>query len=80
MGQRQRVRLAMAFLHRPDLVLLDEPLNSLDDHGRELLVGSLAELAARGGAAVCCSPSAAEGIPFDRGLVLEDGLLSEAGR
>lgn len=80
MGQRQRVRLAMAFLHEPDLVLLDEPLNSLDDHGRELLVHALAALAGRGGAAVCCSPSAAVGIPFDRTLILDRGLLTEGGR
>jgi ABC-type multidrug transport system ATPase subunit len=77
MGQRQRVRLAMALLHEPDLVLLDEPLNSLDDHGRELLVGALANLTRRGGAAVCCSPSATAGIPFDRALTLEAGDLRE---
>ncbi len=80
MGQRQRVRLAMAFRHEPDLVLLDEPLNSLDDHGRELLVGALATLTGRGGAAVCCSPAAAAGIPFDRTLTLDQGLLTEHRR
>jgi hypothetical protein len=33
MGQRQRVRAAMAFLHDPQLVLLDEPGMSLDEPG-----------------------------------------------
>ncbi|HVW48406.1 MAG TPA: ABC transporter ATP-binding protein [Solirubrobacterales bacterium] len=80
MGQRQRVRLAMAFLHEPDLVLLDEPLNSLDEHGRELLVGALAALGRRGGAAVCCSPAVVAGIPFDRALVLDGGRLRESSR
>ena len=40
MGQRQRVRLAMAFLHRPRIVLLDEPHTSLDDDGLALLRGA----------------------------------------
>jgi len=30
MGQRQRMLLAMTFIKEPDLVLLDEPRNSLD--------------------------------------------------
>ncbi len=39
MGQRQRVRLAMAMLPGPRVVLLDEPLTSLDDEAAELLDG-----------------------------------------
>jgi ABC-type multidrug transport system ATPase subunit len=78
MGQRQRVRLAMAFLHEPDLVLLDEPLGSLDGHGAELLLGCLAELARRGGGAVWCSPELDPAVPLDRRLALRDGALQEA--
>src|SRR3954451_5678338 len=40
-GQRQRLRLALAFTHRPDVVLLDEPVNSLDDEGIAVVAGAL---------------------------------------
>jgi ABC-2 type transport system ATP-binding protein len=75
MGQRQRVRLAMAFLHKPDVVLLDEPLNSLDARGAEMLLGCLAELTGRGGGVIWCAPSVGEEAPFDLRLVLEGGRL-----
>jgi len=82
MGQRQRVRLAMAFLHRPDLVLLDEPWNSLDEEGEHLLAASLIELRSRGGSAICCTPTGAElsrAVPnIDRALRLEAGSLHSA--
>ena len=32
LGQRQRVRLALTFVHSPELVLLDEPHTSLFDY------------------------------------------------
>jgi ABC-2 type transport system ATP-binding protein len=77
MGQRQRVRLAMAFLHEPDLVLLDEPLNSLDRDGAEALLRCVADVTARGGAVLWCAPEVGDEAPFDRRLVLADGALSE---
>lgn len=36
-GQKTKVFLAGIFLHNPQLVLLDEPSNHLDDSGRQLL-------------------------------------------
>jgi ABC-2 type transport system ATP-binding protein len=59
MGQRQRLRLALTFLHRPKAVLLDEPWNSLDDDGTRLLQDMLVEHALAGGVAVCCVPDGA---------------------
>ena len=79
MGQRQRIRLAMTFLHDPDVALLDEPQTSLDAHGLALLRGALDELRARGGAAVWCSPSR-DGIDvdFDLARVIDGGRVVEA--
>ena len=47
MGQRQRIRLAMAFLHEPQVMLLDEPRNSLDDDGYRVLSQQIELMAAR---------------------------------
>jgi ABC-type multidrug transport system ATPase subunit len=76
MGQRQRLRLAMAFMAEPDVVLLDEPLTSLDGEGGELLARAIAALLSRGGAVLWCSPEPeVEYVRFDRSLRLRDGVL-----
>jgi ABC-type multidrug transport system ATPase subunit len=78
LGQRQRVRLAIAFLHSPRLVLLDEPLNSLDDDGIAVLVTALVELTGRGGAAIWCSPGPPDVDQVTRGYVIEDARLERS--
>jgi len=47
-GMRQRIKLAQAMLHDPDIILLDEPLNGLDPVGRREFTDLLADLASKG--------------------------------
>jgi ABC-2 type transport system ATP-binding protein len=47
-GMKQRVKLAQALLHNPDLLVLDEPMNGLDPMGRQEMGGILKDLASKG--------------------------------
>jgi ABC-type multidrug transport system ATPase subunit len=79
MGQRQRVRLAMTFLPDPNLVLLDEPRNSLDEAGLEVLNRELHALADRGGAGVWCAPAGEPAaLDFDESWLLSAAALVPA--
>ena len=77
-GQRQRLRLALGFLHDPAVILLDEPTTSLDQPARELLEAALVRRRSGGAAAIVCAPSrSAEGPALDRSFLVEDGSLVE---
>jgi ABC-type multidrug transport system ATPase subunit len=76
MGQRQRLRLAMVMLRDPTVLLLDEPDNSLDEHGISMLLDVVADVAGRGGVVIWCSPMGGPpGLALDRSLVVENGGL-----
>ena len=79
MGERQRVRLAMTFLHGPRLVLLDEPRTSLDAAGLELLDAAARDAERAGGAVLWCSPTGEEPpAGTSRELVVAGGRVVEA--
>jgi ABC-type multidrug transport system ATPase subunit len=79
MGQRQRIRLAMAFLHEPRVILLDEPRNSLDDEGYELLNAQTKLATERGASLLWCSPRGEDRVlECDQSFSLVEGKLEPA--
>lgn len=61
-GMRQRVSVARAMVHAPDVVLADEPFTGLDVVGTTALTGVLTELKAAGAALVLVTHNVAEGL------------------
>ncbi|HZB34297.1 MAG TPA: ABC transporter ATP-binding protein [Streptosporangiaceae bacterium] len=51
-GMRQRVKLAQALVHDPQLVFLDEPTNGLDPAGRDEMLGLIRRIGAEFGISV----------------------------
>ncbi|RKU37422.1 hypothetical protein C6496_10060 [Candidatus Poribacteria bacterium] len=47
-GMRQRIKLAQALVHEPELLFLDEPLTGLDPNGRRHVLALLNRLADKG--------------------------------
>ncbi len=81
-GERQRIALARTLAPRPRLVLLDEPLSSLDADLRERLAGDVrALLEAQGTTWIVVTHDRAEAAAMaDRQLTMSAGQLHSAGR
>ena len=79
-GMAQRIGLAQAMLHDPDLLILDEPTASLDPVGRNQFRELLLELKQRGKTVLISSHilSEVESV-CDRVAILEGGTLKRIG-
>jgi ABC-2 type transport system ATP-binding protein len=54
-GMKQRIKLAQALVHDPDLLLLDEPTNGMDPRGREEMLHLVRDLAQKKGVSLILS-------------------------
>jgi ABC-2 type transport system ATP-binding protein len=79
-GTRQRVALAQAFLHEPELYVLDEPMSGLDPFAQRTLAGRLRDRTAAGATALFTTHqlATAADLATDVGL-LADGRLVACG-
>ena len=81
-GMKQRVKLAQALVHDPDLLLLDEPTNGLDPAGREAMLTLVERIGTEFGiSVVVCSHLLGEVERICDSLVaIEAGRLLRADR
>jgi ABC-2 type transport system ATP-binding protein len=79
-GMRQRIRLAQALLHEPELLILDEPFNGLDPEARLALMDLMRHLAEGGARIIVSSHILGEVAQLtDRILLLFRGRLLAEG-
>ncbi len=79
-GNRRKVELVRALLHRPKVVLMDEPTVGLDPKSRHDLLGAIrADVAARGTTVLWATHLVEEAEAADRVVVLHRGKLLADG-
>ena len=79
-GNRRKVELVRALLHRPKVVLMDEPTVGLDPKSRrDLLAAIRADIAARGTTVLWATHLVEEAEAADRVVVLHKGRLLADG-
>lgn len=83
-GMRQRIKLAQAILHEPEILLLDEPLNGIDPGGRREINDLLLKQAERGKTVLVSThilvdieQLADSIVMISRGRVIATGTLAE---
>jgi len=83
-GQRRRVEIARALLHRPKLLLLDEPTVGLDIASRQFLLDHVRRLCREEGLAALWATHLIDEVDADgkvivlhRGRVLAQGVVAE---
>ena len=75
---KQRLGIACAVMENPDIILLDEPINALDENGVLLVRGLLKEAKERGAViVVACHDTEELELLADEIYVLYDGRITD---
>ncbi len=80
-GMKQRIKLAQALVHDPDLLFLDEPTNGMDPKGRDEMLELIRDLAHNKGVNLILSSHLLPDVEFtcDHVVVLDKGARRHAG-
>lgn len=88
LGMKQKVKLAMALVHDPQLLFLDEPTNGLDPEGRTEILELMRDLIEKKGKSIILSSHILSDVEslcehavlIDGGRVIAEGAMSELTR
>jgi ABC-2 type transport system ATP-binding protein len=80
-GMKQRIKLAQALVHDPDLLFLDEPTNGMDPNGRDEMLELVRDLAHNKGVNVIVSSHLLPDVErtCDHVIVLDKGRVATDG-
>jgi len=80
-GMKQRIKLAQALVHDPDLLFLDEPTNGMDPKGRDEMLELVRDLAHKKGVNLILSSHLLPDVEYtcDHVVVMDKGRIAAAG-
>jgi len=80
-GMKQRIKLAQALVHDPDLLFLDEPTNGMDPKGRDEMLELVRDLAHNKGVHLILSSHLLPDVEYtcDFVVVMDRGSIATAG-
>jgi ABC-2 type transport system ATP-binding protein len=80
-GMKQRIKLAQALVHDPDLLFLDEPTNGMDPKGREEMLELIRDIAVNKGLNLILSSHLLPDVEFacEHVIVMDKGAVATQG-
>jgi len=80
-GMKQRIKLAQALVHDPDLLFLDEPTNGMDPKGRDEMLELVRDLSRNKGVNLILSSHLLPDVEYtcERVVVMDKGRIAASG-
>jgi putative ABC transport system ATP-binding protein len=78
-GQQQRVAVARALIHEPEVVLADEPIAEVDTENADLILEALWDVIGRDGAVVAATHNPEALRYANRVVLFRDGVVEQEG-
>ncbi|MGE0444698.1 MAG: ATP-binding cassette domain-containing protein [Vicinamibacterales bacterium] len=80
-GMKQRIKLAQALVHDPDLLFLDEPTNGMDPKGRDEMLELIRDVAHNKGLSLILASHLLPDVEFtcDHVIVMDKGAIATQG-